>query len=765
MSQLSIPASAVRATPPLYAFAIFASAALVFLVEPMIAKLILPQLGGSAAVWNTSMVFFQASLLVGYGYAHLLQRVKALHGQILIHLALLLVAALALPLRVTTLLGEPDTGHPIPWLLGVLAVSIGAPFAVLSATAPLLQAWYARVRAGEPDAKNPYVLYAASNLGSFAALIAYPALVEPLMRLGDQRVMWTAGYGLFVLVLLALGFLSWRARDAGDTAPLAATTPIAWRERMIWVLLAAAPSSLMLGVTTHLSTDIASAPFLWVIPLALYLLTFVFAFRDKPLIPRELLLTIQAVAVSVCVAFLPFNTWDWLFLWALNLTTFFFTALMCHQALADRRPPPDRLTEFYLWLSVGGVLGGVFNALLAPVIFKTVIEYPLVLVLAALARPWGRKEPNPTEVISLVLAVTLSFLTWGMFQLFKAHPELVSSLNTWLRVMKDPWGNAELVAHLLLAGAAFCAFLLRRRAVMLVLALAAISFAAQSVAGRYRWVEGDRSFFGVLRTAKYFDSSLNQDVLMLLHGTTLHGAEAMAGPGRCHPMLYYAETTPIGQAVQMVQRRGPANIGVVGLGTGAIAAYTRPGDVLTYYEIDPAVLGFAFNPNKFAFTGVCAHGTVNMPVMGDARLSLAKEPAGKYDLLVVDAFSSDSVPTHLLTTEALKLYLRVVKPNGVVLLHLSNRNLEIDSPAIAGTRAVGAPNLQQFYLQKGNSASYLWEASTDVLILSPTEQGLADFRADSRWKTPGRTKVKPWTDDYTNLIGALWRDLRGQGPQ
>ena len=252
-----------RAAPGLFALAIFTSAGLVFMVEPMIAKLVLPKLGGSPAVWNTSMVFFQLALLVGYGYAHLLQRVESLHRQIVIHLCLLAAAAVTLPLRVNGLLGDPPTGLPIPWLLGELTLSIGAPFAVLSATAPLLQAWYARVRAGHPDAKNPYVLYAASNFGSFVSLLAYPSIVEPLLRLTTQRYLWSGGYVLFIVIVAVLGFASWRARDETETQPLPSSAPIPWREKLIWVLLAAAPASLMLGVTLHLSVDIASAPFLW----------------------------------------------------------------------------------------------------------------------------------------------------------------------------------------------------------------------------------------------------------------------------------------------------------------------------------------------------------------------------------------------------------------------------------------------------------------------------------------------------------------------
>ncbi len=765
MSATAVAAPGSRAAPPLYALAIFTSAALVFLVEPMIAKLVLPKLGGSPAVWNTSMVFFQAALLAGYGYAHAVQRVRSIRTQIVIHVGLLLLAALVLPLKVSGLLGDPPTGMPIPWLLGVLTLSIGAPFAVLSATAPLLQAWYARVRKGYPDAENPYVLYAASNLGSFAALLAYPTIVEPLLRLTTQRTLWSGAYFVFIALIAVLAFISWRASDE-ETAPLAATTPVTWRERLIWLALAAIPSSLMLGVTMHLSMDIASAPFLWVAPLAVYLLTFVLAFQSKPLIPLKWTLILQGLFAAACVALLPFNTGDWVTLFALNLATFFFTALMCHQTLAARRPPPDRLTEFYLWLSLGGVLGGVFNAILAPLIFHVIWEYPIVLVLAGLVRPRGEGKASFRDKYAFGTALALAAACFTLFSIIKAHPEVAVGMHTSIDGFRDGYDNAVLVAHLLLGAGSIAAFLIRDRAVLFTIALAALWIGAQDVAGRYHWLHTERSFFGVLRTASQDTTYYGKPLTLMLNGSTLHGAQANNDPRpeiRCHPMLYYAQVTPIGQTVAMIQRRMPAaDIGVVGLGSGALAAYKRASDHLTYFEIDPKVLHFAFDPSRFSYTTYCARGGVAV-VMGDARLTLAKQPRGRFDVLMVDAFSSDSVPTHLLTTEALKGYLDVVKPGGVVLLHLSNRNLEITTSAVATAKAIGAPVLQQVYLERA-SQPYGWEASTEAVLFARTPEALADFRADKRWQVPPASKTKPWTDDYTNLIGALWRHIQqGKG--
>lgn len=741
-----------RLTPALFALAIFTSASLVFVVQPMVTKLVLPMLGGSPSVWNTAMVFFQAALLAGYAYAHALQRIGSIRLQVMIHLGLLLAAALFLPLRINGLFGEPDPSAPIGWLLGTLALSVGAPFAVLSATAPLLQAWYARVRAGEPDGQNPYVLYAASNLGSFLALLAYPVLIEPLATLGGQRLGWSGGYALFLLMVAGLALLVWRRRvdqTAPEPAPLATSAPIALREKVVLVLLAAAPSSLMLGVTAHLSTDVASAPFLWVIPLALYLFTFVIAFQTRPAIPPEIALAVQGALGALCVSFVAFKNGEWVVLFAVHLLTFFFTALMCHQALAARRPAPDRLTEFYLLMSLGGVVGGAFTALLAPVIFNTVLEYPLVLVLVGLARPWGRGRLAAHQVGLLIGGLVLAVLPPVADALIRATP------STWGAVQGV---NLPVIWQLILGLGAICAFLIRDRALAFTVVLAAMAISAQHLTRGYDWILSERSFFGVMRVANEPDARLGGDVHVLMHGTTLHGAQARSPQFDCSPTLYYAPTTPIGQSAIMVGSRSDgARVGVVGQGSGAMAAYKRPGDAFTFFEIDPMVDRLSRDPDWFSFIGTCAQGPIRT-VLGDARLTLQKERPGSYDLLIIDAFSSDAVPTHLLTIEAIRGYLRLLKPDGVVLLHLSNRNLDITLPALAAAQALDVPHLHQIYVERADQPE-MAEASTEAMVLSPTEAGLADFRADPRWKVLKATEVRPWTDDYVNLFGSLWRSM------
>jgi SAM-dependent methyltransferase len=747
---MTIDAAGRRANPPpapLFAVTVFTSAALVFLVQPMIAKLVLPLLGGSPSVWNTSLAFFQIALLAGYGYAHLLQRLPSLKAQALCHCAALLLAAAALPLRVNTLFGPPSSEHPILWLLGVLAVSLGAPFAVLSATAPLVQAWYARTRGGE-GGRDPYVLYVASNMGSLLALLAYPVVVEPLMTLGGQRWGWSAGYLLFVLIIGALALLAARSPDLrGPSSRIAgAKTPVTWRERLIWIGLAAIPSSLMLGVTTYITTDIASAPFLWVLPLALYLVTFIIAFQSRPLIPLKATLLAHAVLVAECAAMMPFVQFPLLLQVGVNIGAFFVTALLCHQMLAARRPDPSRLTEFYLCMSVGGVVGGGFNAFLAPVLFTGVWEYPLILVLACLARPWnlGRIPARAWVLLAvgLVAAFTAPVVMTFRFRLGAPGDDSVA--------------QAVLVA--LITTAVICAVLVRRWG-LLFFALAAVTAAGAHAAAQRATVKASwRSFFGVIRQTEAYASNMSGVVRMLSHGTTLHGAQAQNPAWRCRPLVYYTPSTPIGQVFTGMQMDRPAlRIGAVGLGAGSVAAYVRPADHLTFFEIDPAVVEIATDPARFTYTSECAKGRIDY-VVGDARLTLAHQPPAGFDVLLIDAFSSDAVPAHLLTVEAIKGYLTRLKPDGVLVLHLSNRHLDLDAPAQAVARAAGAASLMQAYRPAGQGAG--WESPEDALIIARSPQALARFAADRRWDAPAAPPVRPWTDDYTNLPGALWRKMR-----
>lgn len=740
----AVPATRVP-TPPLFVVAVFTSAALVFMVQPMVARLVLPLLGGAPAVWNTSMAFFQIALLAGYGYAHLLQRIPRVRRQITVHISALAIAGLTLfPLSISSLAGEPSSTHPALWLLAVLTLSIGLPFAILSATAPLVQAWHARVFRGQ-GAAEPYSLYAASNLGSLIALLAYPVVMEPLLTLHAQRWSWSGGYWLFVFILAALAALVWKRSEpaTGEVAAAPATATPAptptWRERAIWVALAAIPSSLMLGVTAHLATDVASAPFLWVAPLALYLLTFIIAFQTRPTIPPGVALVVQAAAVAACAAALQlFAAAGIEMLVLVHLGCFFLTALVCHQALVARRPDPEHLTEFYLCMSLGGVVGGSFNAFVAPLVFRSVVEYPLMLALSCLARPWGRGRLTYLQTAALATGVLAAILAVA------ALPQV---------------GPRDLVVRGALAAATLAVFLLRGRAPYMFVMIVVLLVAADRVGDRADVVRTDRSFFGVLRQTRTDSIGLGGEVRMLAHGTTLHGAQAMSPRYHCRPLVYYAPETPIGQVFTAAQAMKPGlRMGAVGLGTGSVSAYVRPTDHLTFFEIDPLVIHISRDSGGFTYVRDCAQGAVDF-VLGDARLTLARQPPGIFDVLLIDAFSSDSVPAHLLTVEAVRGYLTRLKPDGVLILHLSNRNLELRAPAMAVARAAGGYALLQRHDRDWQTPN-LWESSEDALIIGRSAAALAPYEADERWRPSDPTLARPWTDDYTNLPGALWGRLK-----
>jgi len=722
--------------PWLFAVAVFTSASLVFLVQPLIGRLFLPVLGGSPAIWNTTLAFFQAALLVGYGYAHLLQRLGPVRRQLTVHLAVLALAALSLPLAPSSLLGPPWEGAPSIWLAVMLALTIGAPFAVLSATAPLLQAWYARFITPTEKGREVYALYAASNLGSLLALAAYPIVVEPLMGLTMQAMVWSLAYGGFGLLLLGLGLRIWRlpekprAVQAGDAA-----APISWRDRASWVLLAAAPSSLLVGVTAHLTADVASAPFLWVIPLELYLLTFVIAFRGRAEGPGKILKMLQIVGVAAAVLLLADPNFPWVQQLAVHLAAFFVATLVCHQTLAARRPQPARLTEFFLLMSFGGVLGGSFNAFIAPNLFDRVWEYPAVLVLSCLAgRALGARRWSIGEI-----GLFLSALVW-------IAPLLVSDLVL-----------PGILRTILALAPVTVALILQHRGLAVAALLGAVALAAE-IQGFGRYEEHHRSFFGVTHLTRVTVPGMGQTRIMV-HGTTLHGAQALDPEQRCRATAYYAPTTAIGTVFRIEQTAKPAlRFGAVGLGTGTVATFVRANDEMRFFEIDPMIARISLNPDNFSFVGECAQGPVSL-VLGDARLSLTREPAGAFDLLLIDAFSSDSVPTHLLTVEALREYMRVVAPDGVVLLHLSNRNLELTGPAAAAAQAIGAHALRGVHWIEAGVSSYV-EAGGEVMVLAHDPAVLDRYRYRPEWPVPEPSR-RPWTDDYTNVWGAMVARLRG----
>jgi hypothetical protein len=730
----SAPA-ALRLAPALFAVALFLSALLLFLVQPMFTKMVLPRLGGAPTVWSVAMVFFQAALLAGYAYAHLLVRRLPLGRGALVHLGVLAAAALTLPIGISDGFGTPPTSGIALWLIGLFAISIGLPFAALSASAPLLQSWFAA--SGHPQAGNPYVLYAASNLGSFAALIAYPIAIEPMLPLKDQTQLWSAGFAVLAVLIAAVSLFV--ARRPSIVVTDAAAEPASMHDRLAWMALAAIPAGLVIAVTSYISTDVAAAPFLWVVPLAIYLLTFVAVFRERAWISPDIVVLLVPILVApLSVGLLGVgDRVFWLATIGFNLAAFLLLALLCHGALYRRRPAPALLTEFYLWVSLGGVLGGIFAALLAPYIFNRIYEYPILLLAALLALPgmfaggWRRFAAEAAPILAVaVLAVATQFV-------FNISLPAAATL---------PFRVALVVLAALM--------LLQRHRPARFFALAALAFVVTGLwQPGFNRVEAMRSFFGVHQVVETADNSHR----LLNHGTTLHGAVRIGGAASApEPLTYYYFGGPISDSIEAVRGAHEKldRIAVVGLGTGSLACHRRGQEDWTFFEIDPDVVRIARDPRFFSFISSCAPG---IPVvLGDARLTLAAS-AKRYDLIVLDAFSSDAIPVHLLTREALAGYLARLAPGGAVILHISNRHMELARVVAAVAAAEG---LVTYVKQDDRPRSVPDDYKTNALVaaVARRDADLGDLPTRPGWrKIEPDPAVAAWTDDYSDIFGAILR--------
>jgi hypothetical protein len=720
----------------LFALTLFGSAFLLFVLEPMVAKALLPKLGGTPMVWNTCMVFFQTMLLAGYAAAHLTSAGRSLRCSIWVYVVLLLVGTIALPLSFALI---PETSaHPVIRLLVELGRIAGLPVLALSMSAPVLQASFAQT--GLPRARDPYFLYAASNAGSLLALLLYPTLIEPRLGLHRQVTVWAA---IYVIVAGAAGACMFVARQrslVSDDTPAArgpgrSPSGTSGRQRLRWIVLAFIPSSLMLGVTTHLSTDVASVPLIWIIPLSLYLASFIIAFgRASKVATRLAERFVPLLAVAIVFPMSAGISMDLVLNIPLHLTMFTAVALMCHGRLAGDRPPGERLTEFYLLLSVGGVAGGLFNTLLGPVLFTSVAEYPIVLILAC-AIPALRWHDTAGD-----LRRDLAFAVGA--------GGLIAAIN--LGAMQS---SVSLVrAGYIGAGAvAVTTFTQSRQSIRFALMLAAILLAAQFANADYGTViHAERTFFGTYRVSQDATGQFQ----MLTHGSTLHGMEFNAPGRRLEPLAYYHRNGPFGQAFERLPVMHSADTAaVVGLGIGALASYSSAKPIhWTFYEIDPAVERLARDTRYFGFLDAC--GARCRVVLGDARLSLAQSDA-MFDFIVLDAFSSDSIPLHLVTRDALDVYLRHLRPPGVLLFHISNRYLALENvlARIANDRGLSALVQRQ---RVGPSALANGQWGSIWLVVSADRRALAPLSADSRWNfvvPPSDTPL--WTDDFSNIVAAL----------
>ncbi|HEV8675654.1 MAG TPA: fused MFS/spermidine synthase [Methylomirabilota bacterium] len=729
----------------LYGATIFLSATLLFLVQPMFARMVLPLLGGAPAVWNTAMVFYQAVLLAGYAYAHLTTARLGVRRQVALHLGVLLLPLLVLPIAVPRGWTPPSHDNPIPWLLALMLVAVGLPFFVISTSTPLLQKWLTVT--GHRAAVDPYFLYAASNLGSMLALLSYPVLVEPYLRLPDQSRLWAAGYLLLVALAIGCAACVWRAPAAVPaplaTAPVGAAVadgnpsgsrPTAGR-RLRWVLLAFVPSSLMLGVTTYLSTDIAAIPLLWVIPLAIYLLTFILVFARRPPIPHWLVVEALPIVMLPLVLVLASRaTGPLALVLPVHPLALFVIGMVCHGELARDRPSTHHLTEFYLWMSVGGVLGGVFTALLAPVVFTTVLEYQLTLVLACLLvrRPEAPAAGGRAAVLDIGLPLALGVGAIALIGLVQAgDPERAQA-------------HIGLVFGLLV----LVAFAFARRPIRFGLAVGAILLAATFYRGEEgRLLYAERSFFGINRVT--LDDSARYHLLM--HGTTLHGMQSLDPARRLEPLAYFYATGPLGQVFRAFGGT-PAtqSVAVVGLGTGSIGCHGRAGESWTFYEIDPAVERIARDPRYFTFLRDCP--PASRVVLGDARLSLAGAPAGQYGLIILDAYSSDAPPLHLITREALRLYLDKLAAGGILVFNISNRHMDFEPVLGNLARDAGLTALVQDEPLISEAEYERGKRPSEWVVMARRPSDFARLGGDARWRAARAVSGTVWTDNFTALL-------------
>ena len=726
----SIP---IRATVAFFSAALFTSAYLLFWLQPLIGKMLLPLLGGSPSVWNTCMVFFQALLLAGYAYALFLSQRFRLRNQAVIHVILVLGAALFLPLSISgrMLNSLPTQDNPTFWLLGVLFATVGFPFFILSATAPLLQKWFSH--SGHSSAKDPYFLYAVSNAGSMLSLLAFPFLLEPGFDLQRQSLYWAVGYVVLgVLIGCCAVILKDRSSHKTRTDELVEPEKLTSTRRLRWIVLAFVPSSLMLGVTTYISTDVASMPLIWIIPLSLYLFTFILAFANKQVISLRLA-TLIVPAGIVCLAAVtilkpPVSVWV---VMGLHLTVFFLVGFICHRRIALDRPLVSKLTEYYLCISIGGVLGGIMNALLAPLVFSTPLEYPIVFILACMMLP--------------VVKSTL----WSRSWLKVAFPALMMLLTVGLaltvpKFVSDQKFRDGLVLCLPLLA---CYLVAARQGVIFGLSLLAVMI------GGYHYMNAganmlttERNFFGVWKVVSLENGTFHK----LQHGSTTHGGQYFDTDKKCIATAYYHKEGPLGQIFNIYSANPTSkHVAVVGLGAGTMITYSGQDQEWDFYEIDPAIVRIAQDTSYFTFLSDCSEAPYQM-ILGDARLRLRNASNGHYGLLIVDAFSSDSVPAHLVTNEAMDLYLSKLSTDGLMAFHISNRYLNLE-PLLSGlSKHKGLSALirhdPQFDTSVGKYPS-VW------VVVARNDAALGGLVNDSHWRRLNGDVL--WSDDFSNIFSLL----------
>ena len=728
--------------PLLFCVTLFTSAGLLFWIQPLIGKTLLPLLGGSPAVWNTCMLFFQTMLLVGYLYALALSSWLGLKAQAAVHVLLILAIAIYVFMSQThaPALTAVQQGHPTRWLLENLLFSVGLPFFILSATSPLLQSWFSKLR--HHLAVDPYFLFAASNAGSLIALLAFPFVLEPNLVLNRQYQLWRIGFAVLATLTCVIAFA---LKPLGSSETVAKQEPpaidteekVPVLRRLRWVALSFVPSSLMLGVTTYITADVGAVPLLWVIPLALYLLTLVLAFSKKQLASTAALNRLVMVGALIVTLILTSGATEpaWILILA-NLAFFFVSALMCHTQLANDRPSVKHLAEYYLWIAAGGALGSVFNVLIAPVLFTSVLEYPLAIVLACLLqRGEHRDNLRTSSYLDVIYPVCLYVVTVGL-ALLATYLRISSSIVNLFIVLGIP---LIIVNHFF-----------RARPVRFALALCAVMLASVFYTGHTtRTLHVVRNFFGTTRVTTDSEQKINT----WYSGNTIHGRQFVDPARRCEPLSYHHENGPLGQ-VMAVFNAAPANprVAVIGMGVGAMGAYSKPGQDWTFYEINPDVINLARNSQYFTYMQNCLNGSHTV-IEGDARLSLQNAPDNHFGLIIFDAFSSDAIPVHLVTQQALDLYLSKLTQGGILVFNVSNRTLDL-KPILADLAAsrdlisIGFDDLKPSSLEGKDPSQWV--------VMARSEPEISNLSINSQWQPlKGKKGARVWTDDFSNILRAI----------
>ena len=731
---------------------VFLSAGLVFLIQPLFARLLLPEFGGAPSVWNTCTVFFQTTLLIGYCYTWLSTKWLSPRNQIALHCALLLLTLLQLPVGLKLL--DPDTipASPALRLLALLMLSIGGPYFAVSTTTPLLQHWFSSSR--HQLARDPYFFYSISNCGSILGLLAYPFVVERFFDLDAQGLTWSIGYGALVGLTILCGILTlWESRvgrvlsgsevpaswhDKATVRPEPVDRPMTSLRRLRWIVLALVPSAMMLAVTTRVTTDVAAVPLLWVLPLVAYLATYINAFARKPLLKFDRILPLLFPALLAAAWMSLVNPGSHLRA-GVEILVFLLSGIVLHGELAADRPSTKYLTEYYFWMALGGCLGGTLVGIIAPTVFPSYIEFPVIVVLAALTQQadsefvsgGSRKAIHVMRVLAAVIVCGS-----GMIICFV-----------------DVWAAALATTSQFVGFATLGIFFVMNHSRGFALSLAFVLI-PPAVIPATNLLARERTFFGVHEVTYEEDTSLGIRVHKLAHGTTIHGEQVVL-PAKLSsiPRTYYVRTGPIGEALSLasVDKKG-RHVAVVGLGSGALMTYSRAGDQFEFFEIDPAVRDIAENPDLFTYLS-CGEGQQQVTI-GDGRLKLAEAPEASFDIIVLDAFGSDSIPIHLLTADAIDIFMSRLKSDGTLIVHISNRHLDLEP--VLGSYA-SSRNLPALACLK--SATTVLELSqgqlpTHTVVITRSEELVSSLRMLEGWQSP-RRNTSLWTDSHSSVLDVL----------